>query len=254
MSEHTGGHTAPNPDRGEETVSQRGYPVDPHRVVRILLANRWWIVAAAVVGLGLGYLTAKSMGSTYKSSTALRFEGFPDVFGLSNADNPSLTTLVDAVHAQPVLEAVKKEMGYKHPTATIDKRIESVTDPIYGTIKFTVSADSAEGAQKFAKVLTDQFFDYQRNLQRTRLETARDGAAARLASVTQQYDTARKAFDAFREEHGISNLSTDTIERINRRAKLTADKDLAETRAEALRARIDSLQQMEAAAPRAPSR
>ncbi len=116
--------------------------------------------------------------------------------------------------------------------------------------RVTASAERADEAARFVNTAVDVFLETQLARERTRLEEAAAALNARIQDVEQSLTEARRVYDGFRTEHGITDLTVEQEAAIEEAAQLRADRDTAASDVSALEARIEQLQASLRSTPR----
>jgi uncharacterized protein involved in exopolysaccharide biosynthesis len=228
-----------------------GLPVHPYRVFRALWRGRWWLLAAALVGLAMGVAIAKLwMANSYVATTTLKYEGVRSPSSDSRSNPAEVGTLAEAFQIEPVLHRTRQELGLDMPLAVLRAVTEIDADPNAGTVRVEASAEGSEAAADLANTLTDAFLRYHRERREQQLRTDISAVERRLQSARRALAETRTAYDAFRDAHGISDLSSEQQRSIESAAGLRARRDLAESDIEALKARIEQLRRELRSAPR----
>src|SRR5690348_2150636 len=94
---------------GDEASDTFGVPVDPTRLVRVLLVHKRWLVLTAILGLVIGVGTALMLPRTYKSNAVLRFDPAGET-GVSarEATQSAMATANEAFHSAVFLRRLKQ--------------------------------------------------------------------------------------------------------------------------------------------------
>lgn len=241
-----------DPLTGERAREKKeGVPVDGFRIRRALLNGRKSLLAAAIAGLVLGYLGGKFLvKSPFKTAALIKFEGGPQIEGLPATDHTALGAAAEAFALQPLLERVREEIGFKGNLTTLSKLIEHSVDHQSNVIHVLVSADTAQGVADFAKTVSEVFIEYHEDQQKKRIEVEIGSVDKRIVAAEGESDRARTAYNSFRDEHGIADLTTEQQNTLESAAKLSAKAELATSEIRALEARVKSLEQQLAATPK----
>ncbi len=239
----------PNPDFnpiGLESGPMRpGVAVDPYRVLRALWAGKWWLLAASVVGLVLGFVIAKTfIKSPYTTAALLKYEGaLAYVEGLPPPDPGAFAASSQALSMQPVLKDIKERIGFEGNLTALSNLVDYTTDFANGVLRIEVSSASAEGAAAFSKAVAEAFIGYHEKQQSARIAAEMQSIDGRIKAAEVEAARAREAYKAFREEHGIADVGTEQGGARESAAKLKADAQLATSEIRALEARVKTLEE-----------
>ncbi|MFZ1862641.1 MAG: hypothetical protein WAU39_00345 [Polyangiales bacterium] len=227
---------------GGRASGRAGWPIDPHRLTRALWGGRRLLIGAGVVGLVVGYLAAKLLlTSGYQTTAILRYEGELDLPG-SPPTRDAIGPAADALKQQSVLRQIREETGFKGPLSRVAASIGSQIDYITDTMQITVGGATGEEAAARARLVTDVFLRYHKERQSRRIEDEIARMKKRIEAAEGQAEEARRTYNAFREEHGIADLSTEQHSMVQSAAKLQADSELAASEVRALEAEVQSLE------------
>ena len=94
-------------------------------------------------------------------------------------------------------------------------------------VKVHGSAGTADDAAELVGTMMEVFWEYQAECQKSRLEAELTNIDERLSAIRTNLATAREAYDAFREEHGISDLTREQRQEIESATKARTDADVA---------------------------
>ncbi len=235
---------------GQGGAQRQGFPVDPHRVQRALLQNRFWLIGAGGLGLVFGLFCAKVlMGSSYETTVLLKYQG--DV--QTGRQRPSAYAIVpaaDALHRQSVLREIREELGFEGNLTQLANWIAYATDHRTGTLRFSVSGETGEDAAEYARVVTKVFMAYHRDRQSQRIEAEIARTEKRILAAEDEAEKARQRYNEFREEHGIADLSTEQRSVVASAATLRASSEFAMSDIHALEAQVRSLEAQLAETPK----
>ena len=216
-------------------------PVDIARVARALLRGKWWILAVGLFGSLIGYGTGKFIiPSSFVSKGVLKFDGVDEVAGVGISQG-DVGSLVESIQSRPVLERVRDRLGLPASLQELKARTVIIHDRENKSVKVHGSAGNAEDASELVGALMEVFRDYQAERQRKRFEDELTNVDERLSAIQTNLGTAREAYDAFRQEHGISDLTTEQRREIEAATKARTDADVAAAEIQALEARISQL-------------
>ena len=237
--EPTGGHDHQTDPAEEE---RHGSPVDGHRILRQLLAGKWWLLGALVVGALISLPLAKfGLGATYKATAMLEYEGVPAIDGMPQPAEQNIGGMLQVIFIDSVLAQVKERMGMEGRTADVGLLIQAHADEA-GVVRIDASAAESEEAARFANTVAEVFLAHRVEIQRQAIQDTIDSLQQRMAAANAASQAAQRTYDAFRNEHGIADLSTEQEQAIEQAAELRAQRDRAEAEVAALEARLDQLQ------------
>jgi uncharacterized protein involved in exopolysaccharide biosynthesis len=244
--------TAPQLDEttGHRGSGRPGYPADPYRVRRALLAGKWRLIVAGVIGVIVGFLWVKlMMTSDYETTAVLKYEGDLQVAGILTT-HAALAPAADALMQQPVLQRIAEEIGHDGSLRQLEMAIDYGVDTRSGTVEITVVGETGEEAAEFVGIVTDVFMTYHKERQSRRIEGEIARGSKRIDAAEDQTEVARRRYNEFREEHGIADLSTEQMSMVKSAAKLRADSELAGSEIRALEAQVKSLEAQLASTPK----
>lgn len=234
------------PGRGARPADEEekyGAPVDVARVIRALLAGKWWILGAFVVGAAIGVPTAKfGVKHSFTATAMLRFQGLPTIEGLESSGDATQTLggLLQAIYVEGALREIGERMGMEVPTYVLGTWIQAEADPAQ-VVRIRASAPDAEEAARFANTVVEVFLERQQAAQSARIREAIESSQLRITAAEAATAAARQAYDAFRNEHGIADLSMEQEAAIEQAAELRASRDRTASEISALEARIEQI-------------
>jgi len=235
---------------GHGGAGRQGFPVDPHRLKRALLGGKRWLIGAGMIGAIVGFLYVKLvMVSDYETTVVLKYEG--DVLiGDQRLSGYAIAPAADALHRQSVLGEIREELGFESTLTALAKWLQYETDYRAGTLRFTVSGETGEDAAEHARVVTKVFMAYHKDRQSRQIEAEIARTEKRIDAVEREAEVARGRYNAFREQHGISDLPTEQQSMLEAAAQLRADSELAVPEIRALEAQVSSLEALLANTPK----
>ena len=229
-------------ERFRRKLTERpGKPVDAARLLRSLGKRKVWIVGAVFVGILLGLAIPYWMIShEWTSQAVVQWEAEEASGGAAGAVR-DLRTLVDSVKLPTHLDQVREELGLEMTRDDIGSRLEVSFDRDSNVVSVAATADEPEESARIANAVVDVFLGHQAELARTRsqenVHRLREEVAAAQASVNEAQDE----YDAFRREHGISDLSLERQHAIQLAAELQSEVELARVTAANADARAQAL-------------
>jgi uncharacterized protein involved in exopolysaccharide biosynthesis len=200
------------------------------------------LIGAAVGGLLFGFLWAKlGMTSDYETTVVLKYEGDLNLGALGETSD-ALGPASDALMHQSVLGKIREETEFDGDLTDLAESIAYDANQRWGTLEFSVLGDTGQDASAFARVVTDVFLSYHKERQSRRIDAEIARTLKRIDAAEHQAEAARRRYNAFREQHGISNLPTEQQSMVESAAQLRADSELAVSEIRALEGRVMSLE------------
>lgn len=244
----------PQLESGEPTRRKKpGAPVDPSRIVRVLLRRKWLILGVFVAAGAVGIAIAKlAIQNTYTTQALLRYEGIPPIEGAPAPPGATqqLGAAVQALFTDEPLAEIARRMGMSEIPRPVFQQLFQVAFDNDQVVRVTTSTEDASESARFANTIVDAFLERQLEAESRRLEEAAASVSARIEDVEQQLTRARAAYDEFRNAQGITNLTTEQEAAIEEAAQLRADRDQATSNISALEARIEQLRRDLRSTPR----
>ncbi len=237
-------------DENEVGPGRDGMPVDLRRLLRVVLRGKRWLMLAAVVGAVLGVLIAKfAIGRSYVASAMVRYEGLPgQSFIEAQHELPSLASVTST--ERYLLEVRAREGMHEVHVDAMRGLLQTSADSGTGQLSFDAYGDSPEAAAKLANDAVAIFLEHHTERRREQLTRERESLVERITGTSQELDDARQAYDGFREQHGISDLSVEQESVIAQAAQLRTEAQLAAAEVEALEVRVRQLRAALAETPR----
>lgn len=233
-----------DPDRADsdEKGDERfGYPIDPHRAFRCLMAGKLWLAGALVLGAAVSLPTALFLVKrSYTATAMLKYEGVPTIAALPSEEQPNVGGMLQSIYVEDVLAKIKERAQRDESLPVLGQLIQVEADPAQ-VVRIRAPATDPGEAARFANATMHVFLEHQIDVQRQRIQAGLDGVSERAAAATRSLREAQTAYDSFREEHGIADLSTEQEQAIEAAAELRAGRDSAENDIRALEARIEQL-------------
>jgi uncharacterized protein involved in exopolysaccharide biosynthesis len=203
-----------------------GAPIDPWWIIATL--RRGWMTLAAalfaglVVGAVLGtFIVPATWESEAVLSPDVETEGNP--FAGQDALHEGALLLEDPA----VLAAVRERLEIRGTLEALDERVDAEADREANVIRVAARSNSQSGAQGLANAVISTFLEQRRVSEGERLrERARLGHAELVAAENALAD-ARREYDAFRAEQGITDIEEERERAIQEVARLNAEADEA---------------------------
>jgi predicted nucleic acid-binding Zn-ribbon protein len=229
---------------------RQGFPADPHRLQRALLGARFWLIGAGGLGLLLGLFYVKVlMGRSYETTVLLKHEGDVQIGDQRNT-GLALDPAAEGLQTHSVLAKIQEELGFEGSLTGLADWIQYETDFRAGTLRFTVSGETGEDAAEYAQVVTNVFMAYHRERQSRRIETEIVRTEKRIDAAEDEAEEARQLYNEFRDEHEISNLSSEQQSIVRSSAQLRANSEFAGLEIGVLEAQVASLEAELASTPK----
>jgi uncharacterized protein involved in exopolysaccharide biosynthesis len=226
-------------DFSDSTLEPPGRPGFPVDVGRLLLALRrdWrWIPIAVVVWGLLGAAVAfGAIHYSFKSEGVLLWEP------KGNADQRELSTHASALKMPVTLKKVRDRLKLPYPSEALDAQVEVWFDSRSHLVTVQTTGPTPEDARTLTSTLIDVFMDNEKDIARARAGDAASAFKKDLEAARAELQHARKAYDDFRLEHGISDIETETRLAVDTAASLKEERLRAEADASALSARAKEL-------------
>jgi uncharacterized protein involved in exopolysaccharide biosynthesis len=227
-----------------------GRPVDPFRVRRALWRGRGLLIGAAVLALVGGYLFVKLLiPNSYQTQVVLKYEGDVDLPGFPPTKD-LVSSAAGALKNQSVLEEIRKETGFDGTLTALAGALDYAADDRSSIMGITVNGKTGEGVAAFARTVTEVFLRYHRDRQARRIEDEIARVGKRIKAAEREEEGARELYNAFREQHGIADLSTEQQSMVESAAKLRVDSEQAASEIRALEAKVTSLETQLATTPK----
>lgn len=225
--------------------TQRGMPVDLHRIIRTFWIGRWWLLGAAMLGLALGLVYAKFIvGDEYVSNAVLKFDPRAELRSSAHVQSPrEAASYLDAVLSDPVLREVRRRLRSEAPLSVLAKRLDVGTDFQSDIIRIKGTGRTPEEATRLTSTASEVFLAYLVGRQRDRIESETSVLVERIRAGKAALAAARRAHQEFREKHGIADLDVEQERNIQNAAELRADASLVKSEIASLEARIVQLEQ-----------
>ena len=226
-----------------------GFPVDPGRLLLSVRRDWRWVPIAGVVWLALGLLIAfVFIEHTYKSEAILVWE--PRDAPGGRPDDRQLATEAGSLKLPGALREVKRRLNLPFPTDVLGKQIDVWFDTRSNLVTVDATGPSAQDAKLLASTVIDVFLDQQHGLAHVRADEASKALQKDLAYTQSQLKQARERFDAFRAEHGVSDIDKETELAIENASRLKQEQQSARAEASALDAQIAELSNQAKKQPR----
>lgn len=238
------------PDPDAESNPRFGAPLDPSRIRRVLRLEMRFLIAVASVGLLAAAIAALLLPRTYVASAVLKYGEGGDAGQGMEARVRALSDAAELLTAPEVLREVKRRTGTSDPITALKRNLEASSEIQTGLFRISATADSASGSAKLANESAQALIAELERGQRAEIEVQLQSLDVRIAGETAALDQIRGRYDAFRREHGITDLPTEREREIDSAAELRSQRDLAAAEISALEARVAQLRRDLARTPR----
>lgn len=226
------------PSAGPDSPGRPGLPVDIGRLW-LSLKRDWKIVPIAgvvwgLLGLGIAFGAIKH---SYKSEGVLVWEPT----GGGQPDQRVLATQAASIKMPITLNKVAERLKLNYPVRTLQTQVDVWFDRTTHLVTVETKGPSPEKARELARTVIDVFVSNQADIARARASDIAGALHKDLDAAKKELAVARKVYDAFRAEHGIGNIETETALAAQAAAQLRGEQQRAQTEALALGARAAEL-------------
>jgi len=224
-----------------------GLPVEPRRIVWILVGHRKVLIRAFAAAAVLALIASFLVPRTYESSAHLLYEGTPLLD--DDQEKGDASAFIETALSPSRLREVRERLSWSHSLKALGTQLR-VTLEGESSMRIVAEAGTAEDAQALAQTVLDVFLARQASFNAKRLETLRAETRLALEHAAERQAEATKAFESFREKSGKSHLLQDQERLLERVAALRSKADEAAVEAAAQRARIGELEKAQRELPR----
>jgi uncharacterized protein involved in exopolysaccharide biosynthesis len=226
---------------GPESTSRPGLPVDFGRIWLSFKRDWRWIPIAGGIWLALGLIIAFGIiKHSYKSEAIMVWE--PKGGGMP--DQRVLATQAASLKMPITLAKVKQRLKLPYPIQSLEKQIEVWFDMRTHLVTVQSTGPSAEESRVLTRSVVDVFMENQTEIARARASDSASALDKDLIAARTQQDLARKAYDQFRTENGITDIESELRLAGEGLADLKAEKQRAEADALSLEARAARLDEL----------
>ena len=229
----------------ESTDSRPGSPLEPRRVLAIVWRVKKWLVVGFCLGGLAGVLfSSYFLPVTYLATAVAATDDSRPI--PRHEQQRAIATVLTAADS----EVVRAEFGIREGMEDAPLRLLRILapvefDPSKGLFEFSGSGETPEVAARRANSMLAVLGDHLRREREQGLRVELESLHDRLRGASDELEKARRRYGAFRQSHGITNLTAEQEEVIGQTAKLRAEADMARTEAESLEGQV---RQLEAAA------
>jgi len=216
-----------------------GLPVDPRRLIVAVARAHRVLLALLVAGAVVGAVAAKTVAPRrYDAFAVLAWERSVTANAVDMGADRELKTLAESVKLPENLSAVRERLALGTTLEGLGRAVEVKTGRDSNLLTIAAASDDPEQAAALAGAVVEVFLEHRVAVERKRSEEELARLEANALAAQSELDTERRAFDAFRSEHGILDLSIERQAALDHAGRLRAEADLARAEAEGQRARI----------------
>ncbi len=227
-----------NQDEDQQS-SRPGAPVDPRRLLRLVLSKWRAIGVGALLGAVIGTVVLSALPNAYVSSARLTHTG---IEALGDTAGGHASVFVEAMTTSSYLREVRDRLQWEGGLRELKLRIATRIGSDGRTMILEAKGDSAQDAQTFAQTVIDVFLERQTASVEQRLDRAISDTDASLVGARAALEQARKAELEFERASGHADAVAERARLIKRANKLGAQAEEQAVEATAQRARIAELE------------
>jgi len=232
----TEGHRGTEPPLATEDLERLGVPLDWRRLVRDIRRAKRTFLVTLVVGTVVGGAVGKLLVPKEFEATTILVARAPEGDAKTEGKR-QVRTLADSIKLPTVLGRVREDLGLAVTLEALGRDLSVTTSAESDLVSLHVRAPEAQLAVRIADRTAAVFVDERLRAERARLSTRLGALDDGVTRARAAFDDARRAFDAFRKDHGISDLSTETHVAIEMAARLKSDEAASTALANSERAR-----------------
>jgi len=227
-------------DHDDGRIRRPGRPIDLYRLYLPLRRGWMWVGAAAVLGVvaGVAYVQT-AFAPTYVATATVKYTPPPERARSTVAELAAATA---SLTSRPALEAIHEKMDKKRPPGAYGRRFDAEVQNSTGLIELSASEGTAEGAAKLANAVVDVLLEQRKLRSQSSAQEKLTELDAQIEANEKKLAEARAAYDAFRDEHGIANLTSEQERTITAAADARAAADQVAARKLAAERRIAELE------------
>ena len=216
-----------------------GLPVEPRRVLSIIVQNRKPLLRAFLIASIVAAVASFFVPRTFESSAQLLFEGTPVLD--QQGSQPTAEAFAQSAIVPSRLREIRQRLAWKVSLDELESQIEvALTDG--DGIRITAHARTPEDAQALAKAVLDVFLARQASFNAERLALLTTENQAALERSRERREEANQAYEAFRAKSGRPDLLQEREQLIMRAAELRSKVDEAVVEVASQQARISELE------------
>ncbi|MDB4975070.1 MAG: hypothetical protein JWN48_3411, partial [Myxococcaceae bacterium] len=222
----------------EQQSSRPGSPVDPLRIWNALRKRWQLIVIAGVVGAFLGAAIAKKgITNNYAASGIITW----NVRNYSDYQPEEREAIIESMLFSSNLEEVKKRLKLNMPNDALKANYNVAPSQKSNNISISTTWPTPEGAAELVNTLIDVFVQFRHTIITDRLKAVAQRYRDAVAEAEKRQTIAAKAYDDFRRESGITDISQEREIAITQAAQLSSQFETARVQADSLKAQADGL-------------
>jgi uncharacterized protein involved in exopolysaccharide biosynthesis len=223
-------------DQQEGSGGRPGMPIDPLRLWHALRGG-WQIIAVAtIIGAFIGAAIAKKVVTqSFASRAVMRWETTGTI------DPIVRQTVVESVTLPSNLDQVKKKMKLALPSASLVGFVTVSSSANSNHVSIDANWASSQGAADLANTMMDVFLENRVQAERQRLDAEVKRHREAVADAERRQIDAAAAYEKFRKENGISDISAERQKVIDAAATLSAQSDAAKAQALAAKEELDKM-------------
>ena len=232
-----------------------GIPLEPSRLGSALSRGRRTILRGAVIAGVLGSTAAATViPREYATEVVLLVAEEPSPAsaapGASGDAARHVRTVADSLKLPTTIERVKKRIGSQESLEALGKAIQIEASPNTNLVTVRVTRKSAVEAARLADAAGAEFVGVRTDEARKRLEEERRRLEEERDAAEKVLAEARGKREAFRKEHGLSDVPAEIRVALEQAARHAADSEISVASVEAEQARLALLRGAVAAEPR----
>jgi uncharacterized protein involved in exopolysaccharide biosynthesis len=235
---------------GEEQAEgpkRPGLPVEPRRLLRILLERKKLLGLTFVVATVLSGVAFFFLPKTFEAETVLLYEGAPVLD--EEGTPPTQDAFVRSAAVPSRLIEVRERLGWELPLEELEDALsaKAITET---SMRIAGQAAKAEDAYMLVRTALDVFMAQQQAFNGKELERLIASNDRSIASARERRDEAQKSLESFRETSGRRDLIQERAQLLERAAELRTSRDEAQVEIAAQQALIAELEEAQAELPK----
>lgn len=185
-----------------------------------------FIAGIAIASMMLGYYVGKFVvPKVFEASTVIEWEPPDDT--PNPRDERTLRTQLDSLKLPANLAIVRRELSIPQKLDELAERLDMTFNRDSNLVTVTATADDPEKAVELADTSVRVFLEHLRTLDAARLDETVETSKVDVGRARRRLEEAQQAYDAFRQEHSITDLNTEREQAITMAAGLRAEADMA---------------------------
>ena len=224
-------------DNEEQRSGRPGLPIDPLRIWNVLRSRWHVIVIAGVVGAFLGAAIAKKFVDHRFQATAI----ITWTVDNEEYDPERREAIVESVLLQSNLEKVQQIMSIDMPLKQFAKLLKVAPSQRSSNVAISAEWTTAEGAARLANTVMEVFLASRKDVLTAQLSANAERYRKAVVEAERRQKAAATAYDEFRRESGISDISQERELAIAQVAQISAQADTARAQAESAKSQLEGL-------------